>query len=214
MSIASGLEWQNIGPSRPPEGRELTASDPDLAKALTSKLMLTQEEWDAIGIRDLRKDDFIKSGDSYFKPVHKGISLPHGSAEGDSPWNMSDPFVCLLLRGGYIYLDEEYDVVAINSFYFKEVNETMKKEVGSTSVINLGWCSALPEKSLERLKSTHRFQPVTVPWLNALGYTDFAWVCPSEVLGDSVFPRGGRVRLLEQGRKRMPFRACGASRGE
>ena len=82
MSIASGLEWQNIGPSRPPEGRELTASDPDLAKALTSKLMLTQEEWDAIGIRDLRKDDFIKSGDSYFKPVHKGISLPHGSAEG------------------------------------------------------------------------------------------------------------------------------------
>ena len=46
--------------------------NPSLAKALSRKTELTQEEWDAVGIHSLSKDHFIKSGDSYFTPAADG----------------------------------------------------------------------------------------------------------------------------------------------
>lgn len=51
------------------------------------------------------------------------------------------------------------------------------------------------EVTFDELKKMYRFRPVTVPWSNELGYTNFAWVCPSEVLGGWVFPRGGFAYL-------------------
>jgi hypothetical protein len=63
-----GLRWNETGATRPIEGRELTC--PELSKALRSKTQFSQHEWDAFGIRDLRDDDFVKSGDNkYFKPA-------------------------------------------------------------------------------------------------------------------------------------------------
>lgn len=66
LTNASGLKWQKIGAGRPGEGREL--SDSKLSKALMCKTEFTYQEWKALDIEDLRKDDFIISGDFYFKP--------------------------------------------------------------------------------------------------------------------------------------------------
>jgi len=63
---ASGLQWKMLD-TQPTEGRELINSK--LALALTIKQEFTQNEWNALNITCLRKDDFIKSNASYFKPV-------------------------------------------------------------------------------------------------------------------------------------------------
>ena len=67
---ASGLKWKNAGVTKPSKGRCLSVPDM-LATALESQNGFTSEEWTRCGILDLRYDDFIKSGDSYFQPdVH------------------------------------------------------------------------------------------------------------------------------------------------
>ena len=94
-------------------------------------------------------------------------------------------------------MNEVYDIVAVNSFFSEEVNEdTRAKKI--TSVLTLSQNKLLPEISGEALQAWDRFQPVTVPWLKELGYTDFAWVCPSEILGDLVYPTGGGFAYLNE----------------
>ena len=78
----SGLKWKKavvFSPaegeeSKPTQGREL--ENANLAEALLSKREFTSQEWTAFGIGDLRFDDFIKSGQSYFKPAtpHSEVS--------------------------------------------------------------------------------------------------------------------------------------------
>jgi hypothetical protein len=146
-----------------------------------SKTQFAQKEWDDFGISDLRYGDFIKSGDAYFTPCMEAcVDL--------EDLNRSDPFVSLLLYGGFLYLNEMYDVVAVNAFFCDEVDES-RKDV--KSVIHLGSPTSLDTDCMTRLKELDRFQPVTVQWLVDLGYSDFAWICPSEVLGDLVFPVDG-----------------------
>jgi hypothetical protein len=65
--MLSGLKWMSAGATKPAEGRELI--HPGLAEALATKAVLTQEEWEALGISDLRYDDFIEAGGSYFRPM-------------------------------------------------------------------------------------------------------------------------------------------------
>jgi hypothetical protein len=60
-----GLKWINTGVFEPTQGREVT--NPELANALKTKLEFTQDEWNAFGVVNLGKDDFIKSGQFYFK---------------------------------------------------------------------------------------------------------------------------------------------------
>jgi GTPase SAR1 family protein len=68
-----GLKWIKVGTNPPPEGRERV--NDGLATALATALgvettsELKEEEFGNLGICDLRGDDFIKSGDSYFKPA-------------------------------------------------------------------------------------------------------------------------------------------------
>ena len=65
--ITSGLKWSNAGP-REVRGKELTCAT--LADALTHKTEFEKHEWDAFGILDpLQIDNYIKSGDSYFRPA-------------------------------------------------------------------------------------------------------------------------------------------------
>jgi hypothetical protein len=61
-----GLKWQDAGVTRP-KGAELT--NPKLADALTRKTHFTMEQWAAFGIENLQVDQYIKSGESYFKPT-------------------------------------------------------------------------------------------------------------------------------------------------
>jgi serine/threonine protein kinase len=66
-SRASGLKWHCIGLSEPNAGRLRTNRKLELA--LIEKTNFTQEEWNAIGMPDLRQDDYIWCHRSYFKPA-------------------------------------------------------------------------------------------------------------------------------------------------
>jgi hypothetical protein len=62
-----GLKWRKVGNEKPLEGKELT--NVSLAEALEEQTEFNQAEWKGFRITDLRADDFIKSGTSYFQPV-------------------------------------------------------------------------------------------------------------------------------------------------
>ena len=62
----SGLRWLRSGTARPGVGRKL--KNAKLAMALTSKTTFTKAEWEAFGITDLRKTDYIEGGGVYFQP--------------------------------------------------------------------------------------------------------------------------------------------------
>jgi len=71
-SYTCGLKWHSVGDARPTGGRELTSHQ--LADALLTKTEFVQEELDSWGLTDLREDDFVASGKSYFTPV-PGMNL-------------------------------------------------------------------------------------------------------------------------------------------
>ena len=60
-------QWQNVGTTKPTTGRELSNSK--LATELQKKQDFPPEEWDSYGIAEVYQEDFIKAGDSYFKPA-------------------------------------------------------------------------------------------------------------------------------------------------
>ena len=68
---ASGLSWLSAGATRPASGREL--SNDRLAEALSKRQAFTQEEWEAFEVTDLRKTDFIRSGESYYRPERASL---------------------------------------------------------------------------------------------------------------------------------------------
>ena len=65
--ILSGLEWINVGASKPDGGHVLIS--PHLATALQRQTHVSQVEWNASGIQNLRNNTFIKAGGFYFKPA-------------------------------------------------------------------------------------------------------------------------------------------------
>ena len=105
------------------------------------------------------------------------------------PLDEADPFVCLLKTGGFLYFDSTYDIVAANSICFDEVQE-------GTSALYLGTHSDLPAMAKDPLFETGRWHPCTDRRLQRLGYTKYAWVTPSEFLGDSIFTRSGGFAYL------------------
>ena len=64
---ALGLKWQHVGFSRPVEGAEL--QHPALVDALATKCEFTQTEFDAFDLPDVRTDDFVQVGSSYYQPL-------------------------------------------------------------------------------------------------------------------------------------------------
>ena len=76
-----GLKWETTSDGRPTKGEELTNAK--LVQALTNKQTeFTLKQWDAFGINDLREDQFVKSGNHYFKPVVRSGDAAR-SASGD-----------------------------------------------------------------------------------------------------------------------------------
>jgi hypothetical protein len=65
---APGVVWRRIGANEPAKGRLLTNTG--LANALKiPKTEFTREEWDAFGIQDLERSDYILAGGIYFEPA-------------------------------------------------------------------------------------------------------------------------------------------------
>ena len=67
-SHPSGLKWRETG--REPIGGHLLENE-ELADALMRKKQFTEQEWHALGITDLRKCHYVKSGGSYFIPAEE-----------------------------------------------------------------------------------------------------------------------------------------------
>jgi len=78
-----GCKWDRVGVDKPAQGRDLHSAHAgpgveQLAKGLASKTDFTHDEWAAFNIRDLRKGDFVRSEDLYFRPAdvegeHKAV---------------------------------------------------------------------------------------------------------------------------------------------
>ena len=62
----TGLRWTFAGATPPPSGRDLENSS--LSDALMHKTDFTPQEWEEFGVSHARMDDYVKSGESYFKP--------------------------------------------------------------------------------------------------------------------------------------------------
>ena len=72
----SGLQWDKVEAEIHPHGRELHNSW--LATALESQTTFTKQEWERFGIWHLHSEDFIKVGDSFFKPAAAGADAKAG----------------------------------------------------------------------------------------------------------------------------------------
>ena len=64
--IASGLKWTKIGKNKPKKGTEL--ENKALSDELKKKQAFTQEEFDIFNISDLMIEQYIRSGEFYYKP--------------------------------------------------------------------------------------------------------------------------------------------------
>lgn len=76
VQAACGLKWRKVGANQTTQGMGLNNNE--LREALKRKTEFTQQEWEAFKIADLCRNDYIKVGDSYFRPcgaVPSGIQL-------------------------------------------------------------------------------------------------------------------------------------------
>ena len=69
---ASGLQWKNVGFTKPAVGREL--HNDALSTRLMSTTTFTKREWDSFLIWDLRPNDHIKAGHCYFIPIEGALN--------------------------------------------------------------------------------------------------------------------------------------------
>ncbi len=121
----SGLKWRKTeNTARPPNGRELICDK--LASALRSNTSFTDEEWTSFEIKDLRYDDWIKSGDSYFRPD-----------EAPKPHPLPATVMCITdglkqLRALDAESDEATQTIELyRGFTDMQVTEEFKKKGGS-----------------------------------------------------------------------------------
>ena len=105
-----------------------------------------------------------------------------------------DPFISWIMMGAFVYFDYQFDLVAINAVSLGEMKKVPKKP---TSVC-LGASSPLPTTSVRTLQEWRRWKPVTSVSLKSLGFTHFAWIVPSEFIGNYIFPKSGGFAYLHK----------------
>ena len=110
--------------TRPTNSRELSCNE--LASALRSNTSFTKEEWESFGVKDLRYDDVIKSGDSYFRPD-----------EAPKPHPLPATVMCITdglkqLRALDAESDEATELIELyRGFNDMQVTDEFKKKGGS-----------------------------------------------------------------------------------
>ena len=111
------------------------------------------------------------------------------------PWNERDPFVQFLLNGGFIYFDFQYEICAINSVGF-EASDEYDTAFG-TSAIFFAQPAHISPTCMAELDRLERWWPVTVSDVqDSGGLVYFAWILPSEYVGDMIFPPLGGFAYL------------------
>ena len=118
--MPSGLMWKLAGAARPTGGGEQVDS-PELASTLASKIEgaapkpglvveLSRKEWESLGIEELHSDDYIKSGDVYFRPAglssQQAEDLRARGLSADPAWTVTSEGTTLISRIGRLFSHE------------------------------------------------------------------------------------------------------------
>jgi hypothetical protein len=137
LPVASGLKWEKA--AKPTQGREL--NNRNLAEALMRKAELTKHEWDSCGIKYLLTDDYIKSGDFYFRPAAEKSSFSKAQVD------FSEFIKCQLkdtrrgpgLEGSILVTGEKLIQVSWRCF------EECTPKVGTTSLRDAVRCASISQ---------------------------------------------------------------------
>ena len=135
-------------------------------------------------LHELTEDGKVRFGDNFSKRL----------------W--VDPFFNLLTVGGFVFFDIEYKIVDVKSLCFIEVDNKLihpERNKGVAGKLYYGRPTLLPESAIRPLVQNDRWQKVSVSALTKFGFTHFAWIKPSEFLGEYVFPKHGGFAYLTNG---------------
>ena len=137
----------------------------------------------------------------YLPLVHdRADALKHILSEIDTDYSLrNDPFFNFLTVGAFIYFDLGYNIMSVAALGFFQPQPTFSDVFytsGTLGKIYFGRHSKLPLSTIRPLARCSRWQKVTVPAVQRLRFTHFAWIKPSEFLGDHVFPKNGGFAYL------------------
>jgi len=135
-----GRKWEKVGRTKPASGRDLTPGQPDLAEKLVERTTLTQpgeklvewttltqEEWAKFGVDDLRVDDYIRGGETYFKPSlfisprARGLKFKRmGAIEPTNGRELSNDALAGALKSKTDFATDEWDDFGISDLRFHD----------------------------------------------------------------------------------------------
>lgn len=130
--------------------------------------------------------------------IQKWCDGDDGKHEGDAKW-LRDPFILLLDKGGFVYFDFKFEIVDIQAFCFADHRSCRKYGIRNNhSKVFYGKPCRLPQSVIRPLKDVHRWAPLTAKPILDARFTHFAYMLPSEFLGESVFPKSGAFAYLHE----------------
>ena len=106
--------------------------------------------------------------------------------------DLDDPLLRCLIMGGFVYLNERFDVVAVHALY-------VKKRRSSNNIFRFGKDVDLNhvfppnKKMVQTLIENDRWWPVSDKMIANAGFTHFAWIGPEEKFEDAQ----GNTKLNE-----------------
>lgn len=152
-------------------------------------LQLLSSPLSALTLQPDRRDGAgIHKDASYFSFCHPAdVGADWDWDSQGSGMNDTNRFLTFLSVGGFVYFNSQYEIVKINTLSVLPQPDT-----------KASWCFRfdtsweMQPSSIEYLDRWKRWNPVTVPFLKEQGYESFAWINPSEALGDKyISPYGG-----------------------
>ncbi len=198
MDHASGLMWRKTGNTLPTSGRSLANSK--LSEALSRKTEFTKQEWDAFGIRDLRIDHFVLSGDSYFKPVD--------ASEPPNAQILDNAKLAEALRRNVVFTKEEWDAFGINGLRMahavKAGDSYFMPAASESAAAILEAMGALESSSIEAWDSLWRHAEMTLFLRMQRANEELSSSCLEEVRQ--------RLKMMSAGVKKMALTAAENSR--
>ena len=125
-----------------------------------------------------------------------------GLSEEEAADAWSDPFFNLLIVGAFLYFNMSYQIIGVSALCFTQMDQaTLDKHAaakGSLLKIFYGRPQTLPPSAIRPINQNERWIPVSVPVIQQYGFTHYAWIKPSEFLGDHTFPKNGGFAYLHK----------------
>ena len=173
-----GLMWKDTGVLLPASGTEL--ENDELSKALAEKVQFTQEELKSFGIESIKKDNYVKVGDNYFKPLYseKATTNDYEYIENDLKQEISyknlkikleQKIIAKVFADSKINGEAEYESLVDNITKLDSILKLivfftkLKKELGDGKGYELDTKKAYVNKSLNLLYSLRNNIEAEIP---------------------------------------------------